>query len=62
MKGRPWDGEKREINGRGGDGMKEWKQRFMSMYLCLHVCVYGGYKSKSGDIRRILMGVGGICE
>lgn len=39
--------------------MKEWKQRFMSMYLCLYVCVCGGYKSKSGDIRRILMGVGG---
>lgn len=55
-----WRKERKKLQ--RGDGMKEWKQRFMSMYLCLYVHVCGGYKSKSGDIRRILMGVGGICE
>lgn len=33
-----------------GDGMKEWKQRFMSMYVCLYVCVQikkWGYLSDS---------------
>lgn len=36
-------------------------------HVCMYVCVWGGStakesKLKSGDIRRILMGVGGMCE
>lgn len=64
MKGRPWDGEKREINAEGGMG---WRNGNRDSWACMYVCVGGGStakesKLKSGDIRRILMGVGGMCE